>query len=67
MTKKDGLINENLDRGGNEKESPVNQEKSTAIPTHLTEVKNANASGMGSMGRNAEETTSIEKSPAEDS
>ncbi|MGZ5287682.1 MAG: hypothetical protein ACXWB9_10875 [Flavisolibacter sp.] len=41
-----------------EKPSAENQKNSD---TGFTEVKNASASGLGAMGKNADEPTSIEK------
>jgi hypothetical protein len=63
MAKKDFTINEDIDRGGNDRSAEINKEQPSekeSNPVQYTEVKNANASGLGSMGRNTEEPTSIE-------
>ena len=61
MAKKDVNISENIDRG---KKEDVNSIKSTEeISSTKTEVKNANASGQGSMGRNDHEEQ-IDQPPA---
>ena len=65
MAKQDFTIHEDTVRSGEDtpaedkKDQPSNTEKKDK-PVQLTEVKNANASGMGSMGRNTEEPSSIE-------
>lgn len=60
MAKKDFTINEDIDRGGNDRSSEIKKEQPSGSekenkPVQYTEVKNANASGLGSMGRNTEE------------
>ena len=53
MAKKDINISENIDRG---KKEEVNSKNSPEeISSTKTDVKNANASGQGSMGRNDQE------------
>ena len=61
MVKKDFNSSENIDRG--KKEEANSKNLSEEIPSTKTEVKNANASGQGSMGRNDQEEE-IEKPPA---
>jgi hypothetical protein len=50
MSKKDFIVKENVDREPDEKPSQVN-ETDKKNEQGFTEVKNANASGLGSMGR----------------
>lgn len=52
MAKKDNDIKENVDRGDKGDTSKSSKQE---IPPEKTEVKNANASGQGSMGRNDQE------------
>jgi len=61
MAKKDFSSSENIDRGKNEgadKKTPQEE-----ISSNQTEVKNTNASGQGSMGRNDQEEQ-IDEPPA---
>ena len=53
IKRKDNDIKENVDRG--EKEESISKKSQEQIPSVQTEVKNANASGQGSMGRNDQE------------
>jgi hypothetical protein len=61
MAKKDFSSSENIDRGKKEEaESKHSQEE---ISSTKTEVKNANASGQGTMGRNDQEEQ-VDQPPA---
>ena len=53
MAKKDVNISENIDRGKKEDIDSTNDQQEISFAK--TEVKNANASGQGSMGRNDQE------------
>ena len=57
MAKKDISINENMDLGKEEAKPGIPAEEKNQ--EGFTEVKNANASGMGTMGRSAEEPTGV--------
>ncbi|MGZ8538286.1 MAG: hypothetical protein ACXWV9_08495 [Flavisolibacter sp.] len=61
VAKKDINISENIDRG--KKEEANSEISSEEISATKTEVKNANASGQGSMGRNDQEEK-IDQPPA---
>ena len=61
MAKKDLNISENIDRGKKEDVHSINSPEE--ISSTKTEVKNANASGQGSMGRNDQEEK-IDQPPA---
>jgi hypothetical protein len=60
MSKKDFIVKENIDRETDEKPSQV-KEADKKTEQGFTEVKNANASGLGSMGRNDETEKTGEK------
>jgi hypothetical protein len=51
MSKKDFIVKENIDREADQKPLPA-KETDKKNDDGFTEVKNANASGLGSMGRN---------------
>jgi hypothetical protein len=51
--------NEILKKEEQDSNEPIGNNKNPG--TGFTEVKNASASGLGSMGKNADEPTSIEK------
>ena len=61
MAKKDVNISENIDRG--KKEDADSKNSPEEISSTKTEVKNANASGQGTMGRNDQEEQ-IDQPPA---
>ncbi|MFL5741241.1 MAG: hypothetical protein ACJ75B_13545 [Flavisolibacter sp.] len=52
MTKKDGDVQENTDLG---KQKDDRKEETTQPSIEFTEVKNANASGLGSIGKSDEQ------------
>jgi hypothetical protein len=65
VAKKDFNSTENIDRG--EKKESVPEGSGKEIPVEKTEVKNANASGQGSMGRNDQEDQNETISPTANS